>query len=140
MYVRSGWQESSRFRGQEGCLFYFLSFCSENPVTHLQQDGALVESKTVINTSLCSSAQNTVYTFQAKPTYLYVMLQCIQLLSSLPNTLFLLFVLSFHSFPIPSDFFILLPSFLRCLPVTYSFPSSFLSHILSSSGSLLFNT
>lgn len=55
----------------------FLCFCNENPITHLQQDSASVESKIVINTFMCSSAQNTAYAFQAKPTYLYLMVQCI---------------------------------------------------------------
>lgn len=68
-------------------LFFFFSFCNENLIAHLQQDNASVESKIVINTLMCSSAQNTVYTFQAKPTYLsYV--TCIKFFSILPNTLF----------------------------------------------------
>lgn len=34
--------------GARELAFFFLSFCNENPSTHLQQDSASVESKIVI--------------------------------------------------------------------------------------------
>lgn len=129
-------------------FFFFLNLHNKNSITHLQQDSASVQSKILINTFICSSAQNTVCTFQAKNTLLYLMLQCtyfLQVFSVLPKNPFLLFALSstailflqaslFHC-PVFYNIFLLSTS------SSYLFFSVFppVSHSLSSSDSVFIN-